>query len=313
MRRFSTLSIPNPISSFRTIVFDGIFYPTDVNIIEVGPRDGLQSEKKVLSLDVRKDFIHRLNKTGLKNIEIGSFVNEKAIPSLKDSIKLSKSLDKPKDVCYSVLVPNEKKYLEGVVGNKNIDEIVLFVSASDTFNKANINSDLNDSFKRFEDIVLHSKIDGLKVRGSISCVFGCPYEGRVETSKIIDIIKRYQSLGVSTIDLADTTGMGTRSKIINLLNECYYNHIPSHILTGHFHDVNNSALTLIDECLKRGINTFHTSIGGIGGCPYSGVPAGNLSTEKLLYYCLNRDIETNVDICEVMRISKWIKDQLKQE
>jgi hydroxymethylglutaryl-CoA lyase len=314
MKRFSTLSIPNfVIPSFRNLMIDSMCYPTDVNIIEVGPRDGLQSEGKVLSVDVRKEFIHKINKTGIKNIEIGSFVNEKIIPEMKDSIKLSKSLNKPKDSCYSVLVPNEKKYLEGVVGNKNVDEIVLFVSASDTYNKFNINTNLDDAFKRMEDIVIHAKIDGLKTRGSISCALGCPYEGDVKISRVIDIIERYQRLGVDMIDLSDTTGMGTRSKIIKLLDECIDHNIPPYMLSGHFHDINNSALTLVDECLKKGINTFHTSIGGIDNNPYSSRQVRNLSTEKLLYYCLNREIETNIDISEVMRVSCWIKKQFKSK
>ena len=310
MRRFSTLAFPFRNSFFST--FTQSIFPTEVNIIEVGPRDGLQNEKKVLSLETRKQFIERLNKTGLKNIEIGAFVNDKVIPSMKNSIELSKSLTKPLDVCYSVLVPNEKKYIEGVIGNKNIDEIVLFVSASDTFNKLNIHTDLDTAFNRFEDIILHAKLDGLKVRGSISCSLGCPFEGEIPATKVAEIIQRYLSLGVDTVDIADTNGAGTRRKINNILDECFSYNIPFERLTGHFHDNKDSALILVEECMKKGINTFHTSIGGLGGCPYSSTKVGNLSTEKLLYYCLNREIETNVDICEVQKISQWIREEIKQ-
>jgi len=310
MRRYSTLPLPYFRDFYKT--FEGFSFPKDINIIEVGPRDGLQNEKKILPLNIRKEFIERLSNTGIKHIEIGSFVNDKIIPSMKDSIQLSKSLTKPKDITYSVLVPNEKKYFEGVIGNKNIDEVVLFVSASDTFNKLNIHTTLDEAFKRFEDVALHSKLDGLSLRGSISCALGCPYEGDIKTSKIIDIIERYLSLGVNTIDIADTIGTGTRQKIINILEECLINKIPNERLNGHFHDTKDNALTLVEECMKRGINTFHTSIGGLGGCPYSIGKAGNLSTEKLLYYCLNREIETNIDICEVNKISRWIREQVKQ-
>ena len=310
MRRYSTLPLPYFRDFYKT--FEGFCFPNEINIIEVGPRDGLQNEKKVLSLNTRKELIERLSTTGIKNIEIGSFVNDKIIPSMQDSIKLSKSLQKPKNVNYSVLVPNEKRYLEGVVGNKNIDEIVLFVSASDTFNKLNIHTTLDTAFKRFEDIALHAKLDGLSLRGSISCALGCPYEGHIKPSKVIDIIERYLSLGVDTIDIADTIGCGTRNKIINILEECLNNKIPNERLTGHFHDTKDSALTLVEECMKRGVTTFHTSIGGLGGCPYNPTKAGNLSTEKLLYYCLNREIETNIDICEINKISRWIREQIKQ-
>jgi hydroxymethylglutaryl-CoA lyase len=310
MRRYSSL----PLSYFKDFsrTFEGHCFPTEVNIIEVGPRDGLQNEKKILPLNIRKEFIERINKTGIKNIEIGSFVNDKMIPSMKDSIKLSKSLKKPLNVNYSVLVPNERKYLEGVAGNTNINEVVLFVSASDTFNKLNIYTTLDEAFKRFENIAIHAKLDGLSLRGSISCALGCPFEGNIKTSKIIDIMERYLSLGVNTIDIADTIGCGTRKKIINILDECLMNKIPPERLTGHFHDTKDSGLTLVEECMKRGINTFHTSIGGLGVCPYSPTKAGNLSTEKLLYYCLNRDIETNIDLCEVQNISRWIREQVKQ-
>ncbi len=286
-------------------------FPNFANIIEVGPRDGLQNEKKILSVIQKQEFINSLQyKCNFKHIEIGSFVNPKAVPTMKDSVHLSKILNKPNsnDVLYSVLVPN-KKGMEDVINNPNVDEIVLFVSVSDTFNKHNINCTLDEAFEKFKVIIEDAKRYNKKIRGSISCCFGCPYEGQIEVSKVIDVIRRYNDLDVDLIDIADTIGVGTPQQCLSILEEAK-KIVPISKLTGHFHDTNNNAIKNVEMCLKLGMTTFHSSIAGIGGCPYSPKRVGNLDTTKLLEFLYTKDIKTGINLEEVKTTSKWIKDIL---
>jgi hydroxymethylglutaryl-CoA lyase len=304
-------------SKYYTNVFDNI--PNFVKIIEVGPRDGLQNEKQILSLRDKLTLIEKLEKSNIKNIEVASFVNPKLVPQMADSNELVKNLY-VNNTIYSALVPNLKGFKQGIYQTNiytpdttiPIKEIVLFTAASETFNKKNTNATIDESFKRFEEVAKEAYKNKIAIRGSISCCLGCPYEGYIHHDKVINVIKRYADLGVQYIDIADTIGVGTPKHIHEILNKgkIYFS---IDRLTGHFHDTSDTALDLVDACLEHGMSIFHSSIGGLGGCPFSPKRAGNLSTEKLVEHLHSRHIDTGIDLNSLKETSKWIKTILKKE
>ena len=275
-----------------------------INVIDVTLRDGIQSEKKVLSSHEKFVILNGLIRAGVTNLEVTSFV--KNIPQFNDNKHLCRNLVQFKEVTYSVLVPNIKGYNDMINCGGNIKEIVLFVSATDTFNKKNINATKDKAFERFKDIINVAKKDNLKIRGSISCCFDCPYEGETTVESVIDVIKRYKDFGVDTIDIADTIGTGTTDKLRRLLDETL-KIVDVDKVTGHFHDTNNNALSLVEKSLEYGITTFHTSLGGLGGCPYSSKIVGNLSTEKLIDYLHSRGYKTNIELDKIKRLENIFK------
>ena len=279
------------------------------NIIEVGLRDGLQSHPRTLSSMQKFNIINTLIKANFKQLEIASFVNPKLVPQLADSKHISTNVTRYTDVIYSALVPNVKGYHE-MKSTKNINEIVLFVSTSETFNKKNINSDINGAFKKFYDISKLAHKDGIKIRGSISCIFDCPYEGYKNKEEVVDIVRRYLDIGVDRIDLADTIGTGTPLRMGVLLNDLD-KVISIDRLTGHFHDTEGTALSLVEVCLNSGMNTFHGSINGLGGCPFSNKIVGNLSTEKLIDYLHLRGYNTGIDVTKLNKIKILDKNETK--
>lgn len=272
------------------------------NVIEVGLRDGLQSYPNILSSMEKFNIINTLIKANVKQLEIASFVNPKAVPQLADSKHISNNVTRYNGVIYSALVPNEKGYRD-MLSTKNINEIVLFVSTSDTFNKKNINTTKDEAFKRFNDIAKLAHKDGIKIRGSISCIFDCPYEGHTKKEDVVDIVRRYLDIGVDRVDLADTIGTGDKLRMRELLNDVEKVIVIDKV-TGHFHDTRGTALELVDVCLNYGMNTFHGSINGLGGCPFSNKIVGNLSTEKLIDYLHSKGYNTgiNVDILNKIKI-----------
>ena len=290
-------------------------FPAYAKIIEVAPRDGLQNEKTILSIGNKLRLIKKIESCGFTDIEVGSIVNPKLVPQMKGSGDLVRFLNN-KNINYSILIPNMKSYTDTIY-QKNIfdrkvqvNEIVLFTAASETFNQKNINCSIDESFKRFKPIVDKAIRDKINVRGSISCSLGCPYEGLVKTNKVVDIINRYFDMGVSTIDIADTIGVGTQKQIADILSHASRTVHVRH-LTGHFHDTNDSALDLIDICLDYGVNTFHSSIGGIGGCPFSPKRAGNLATEKLVLHLHSLGIDTGINLNRLKETSKWCEQLIK--
>jgi hydroxymethylglutaryl-CoA lyase len=260
------------------------------NIIEVALRDGLQTEKRLISSHSKLHAINRLVRAGVKDIEITSFVNTKLLPQFDDNYHIARNVLRYNNVKYSALVPNEKGYHK-FRESGNIDEAVLFISTSETFNKKNINSNIKDAFERFVKISKLAKDDGVKLRGSISCCFTCPYEGDISTDKVRDIIKRYIDIGVDRIDIADTIGTGTAIKLKKIVDGFDVTNI-----TGHYHDTNGKAIELVEASLDNGIYTFHSSIKGTGGCPFSSKIVGNLSTEKLVEYLHSKGIKTGIEL-----------------
>jgi len=275
-----------------------------INVIDVTLRDGIQSERKLLSSHEKFVILNGLIRAGVRHLEVTSFV--KNIPQFDDNKHISRNLVQFNEVIYSALIPNIRGYNDMIMCGGNIKEIVLFVSTSDTFNKKNINATKDKAFERFKDIVKISKKDNIKIRGSISCCFECPYEGESTVESVIDIVKRYVDLGIDKIDIADTIGTGTPYKLSKILDETL-KIINVDKVTGHFHDTNNNALSLVDKSLEYGITTFHSSLGGLGGCPYSSKIVGNLSTEKLIDYLHKRGYNTEIELDKIKRLQQVFK------
>ena len=285
-----------------------------INVIEVGPRDGLQNEMKCLPVSTKVELIKKLVDSGVKNIEAGSFVNYTKVPQMHGTDEV---IEKSKDICkeskcnLSVLLPH-KSYVKNIgKGDEGVNEIVFFVSASNSFNLKNINTDITGAFKRFSDInkelVLQNKRK-IKIRGSISCCWGCPYEGKVEHQAIKNIIKRYEDLGVDMIDICDTIGNATSSTTELLLSKIN-SYVPFSL---HLHDTNGQAIQSALKGVQMGIKTVQSSIAGLGGCPFSPKRAGNVDTVKLVKMLHSEGYNTGINVDELEKISEWIKNELKQ-
>jgi hydroxymethylglutaryl-CoA lyase len=275
-----------------------------IQIIEVGPRDGLQNERKILNINQRKELINKCTSIGLNHIEVGSYINPKLVPQVANTYELLDELNE--DYFYSVLVPHVKFWNY----HSKIKEIVLFVAASESFNKKNINCTIDEAFKRFEPIINSIRDKGIMVRGSISTSLKCPYEGNTSIDSVLKIIEKYINCEVDMIDIADTIGEGTPEQTDLLLRKIkeYY---PIQRFTGHFHDTNDLAIQNVEACLKNGMTIFHSSIGGLGGCPFSPKRAGNLSTEKLVDYLHKKGYYTGIDKEECEKIGKWVQEELR--
>ncbi len=274
-----------------------------INVIDVTLRDGIQTEKRILTSHEKFVIINGLIRAGVTNLEVTSFV--KNIPQFNDNKHISRNLVCFNEVNYSALVPNVRGYNDMISCGGNIKEIVLFVSTSDTFNKKNINATKEEAFKRFNDIVKLSKLDNIKVRGSISCCFDCPYEGEQSIESVTDIVKRYVDLGVDKIDIADTIGTGTPDKMSRILDSVL-KVVPVEKITGHFHST-DEALRLVEKSLDYGVTTFHSSIAGLGGCPNSSKIVGNLSTYKLIDYLHLRGYKTGIELDKIKRLENIFK------
>ena len=278
-----------------------------IKIIEVGPRDGLQNEKKVLSIDQRKQLIDKCTSIGLSHIEVGSLVNPKLLPQVSNTDALLGKLEDKH--YYSILVPHIKFLNLNKENMNKCKEIVLFVAASESFNKKNINCESDEAFKRFIPIVKVAKENGLQVRGSISTCLKCPYEGNMYVDKVLNIVDQYIKMDVNLIDIADTIGEGTPEQtrlLIRKIKEYY----PIDHFTGHFHDTNDLAIQNVEACLEEGMSIFHSSIGGLGGCPFSPKRAGNLSTEKLVSFLDKKGYTTGIKLEDCNKIGKWIQNEL---
>lgn len=282
--------------------------PGFVRILEVGPRDGLQNESAILSVDQKLEFIHRLRAANIDNIEVGSLVNYNKVPQMSGTPQVLKRLNNVFDTRFSVLVPAASKVIDL---EDSVDEIVLFVSASETFNKKNINTNIDGSFARFEAIIqqLKEQSRNVTIRGSISCCWGCPYEGSVSIRTIVDIMNRYQALGASTLDICDTIGIASPSSTRTLLSYLLELRTPAS-LSLHLHDTNGKAIPSALAAAEMGINYFHSSTAGIGGCPFSPTRVGNVDTLRLVQALHQAGYKTNIDTVELESVSKWIRDTL---
>jgi len=277
--------------------------PGSVTIVEVGPRDGLQNESGFVPTDAKIELIERLSETGLKRIEITSFVHPRAIPQLRDSEEIVARVPQKPSIFYSTLVPNEKGLERAVVSG--VKEICLFVSASETHNQRNVKMSIADSLKGFRSISEKALANGIRMRGYVVTAFGCPYEGRIAPEKVEFIIEEYKSLGVQEIALGDTTGMGNPVMVSRMI-ERITPRFETTDLALHFHDTRGMALANILAALRQGVTIFDSSIGGLGGCPYAPGASGNVATEDLVYMLTRMGIATGVDLNRLVDASRFM-------
>ena len=281
--------------------------PIRVKIVEVGPRDGLQNEKETIPAEIKIELVDRLTKAGFENIEAASFVSPKWVPQMATSAAVMAGITRKPGVVYSALVPNMQGFAAAL--DAKADEIVIFGSASEAFSQKNINCSIAESIERFVEVARAAKEHKLRLRGSISCAFGCPYQGEVAAESVVDVIQRLRELGCDEIDIADTIGVGTPNKVQSVM-ELAERHYPVTQLSGHFHDTYGQALANIFASMKVGISIFHSSVAGLGGCPYAKGATGNVATEDVLYLMNGLGIETGIDIDAVVDAGQFISQHL---
>ncbi|MDN7494356.1 hydroxymethylglutaryl-CoA lyase [Burkholderia gladioli] len=285
-------------------------YPAAVKIVEVGPRDGLQNEKSFVPTETKVALVDRLSKAGFRNVEAASFVSPKWVPQMADGAELMAGIARRPGTIYSVLTPNLKG-LENALAAR-ADEVVIFGAASEAFSQKNINCSIAESIARFEPVARAAKDAGARLRGSISCSLGCPYQGEVPVAAVIDVVERFAALGCDEIDIADTIGVGTAAQTRALMAEVA-RVFPRERLSGHFHDTYGQALANIHAALLEGIEIFHASVAGLGGCPYAKGATGNVATEDVLYLMQGLGIETGIDLGEVVEAGDFISRAIGRE
>ncbi len=284
-------------------------YPTRVKMVEVGPRDGLQNEKRTVPTAVKVELINRLAAAGLPVVEAGSFVSPKWVPQMADTGEVMARIDRREGVSYPVLVPNLKG-LEAAIA-AGATEIAGFAAATETFSQKNTNCSISESLERLES-VCHGALDaGLRVRGYISVVLGCPYEGEVTPAQVAVVVRRLWEMGCYEVSLGDTVGMGTAAKTQRMI-EAVCAHVPVERLAGHFHDTYGQAIANILASLELGMATFDSSVAGLGGCPYSPGATGNVATEDVLYMLNGMGIETGVDMGDLLDAAEFICTHLER-
>lgn len=283
-----------------------------VQIVEVGPRDGLQNEKTTLSVPMRRDFVRHLASSGLKRIEVGAFVSPKWVPQMTGSHELIVDLLKdpkefPKDIHFSALVPNVKGMEDALT--TAIPEVAVFGASSESFSRRNINCSIAESLERFKQVCALAKKNKRKVRGYLSVAFGCPYEGSVSEKKVIELIKAYFKMGIYEVSIGDTIGVATPKQVRSLLNKLKKD-IPLRKIAMHLHDTRGTALANVLASLDMGVRVFDSSFGGLGGCPYARGASGNLATDDLVYMLHGMGFETGVDLQRLLQFSPTITQEI---
>ncbi|MBL4797816.1 MAG: hydroxymethylglutaryl-CoA lyase [Oleispira sp.] len=287
-----------------------------VRIVEVGPRDGLQNEKEMLSCNDKVQLIEALAKTGIQHIEAGSFVSPKWVPQMADSLQVMQGIQRLDNVRYAALTPNMKGFQQALEAGAS--EIAIFAAASESFSQKNINCSIEESLQRFIPIMDQAKKLNLPVRGYVSCILGCPYEGAITQdnaqlyfTQVKYVSQRLLDMGCYEVSLGDTIGTGTPGFTEQLL-QVLLSDIPAAQLAVHFHDTYGQALANILIALQNGIFTIDSSIAGLGGCPYAKGASGNVATEDVLYMLQGMGIETGIHLTEVIKIGNWISQKLNR-
>jgi hydroxymethylglutaryl-CoA lyase len=281
--------------------------PKRVTIKEVGPRDGLQNEKRSISTEDKITWINSLSETGLSYIEVSSFVHPKWIPQLADASEVLEKINRKPGITYAALVPNIRGLVRAL--ETNVDEVSVFMSASEAHNQNNINKSIEETYPVLEEVVKEAKAAGKTVRGYLSTVIGCPYEGPVAPEQVRKVADSLFSMGIDELSLGDTIGVGVPSQVERLLEELLP-HFEAGQLAMHFHDTRGTALANIMKSIEMGITTFDSSLGGLGGCPYAKGASGNVATEDLLYLLHEMGVDTGVDFDAVMKSAALIEKVL---
>lgn len=274
-----------------------------VTIVEVGPRDGLQNEAVSLPVELRVEMIERLGDAGLPVVEAGAFVSPRWVPQMAGSGDVFKRLRRRSGVRYPVLVPNEKGYADARAAGAN--EVAVFAAASESFSRKNINCSIAESLDRFRPVCSQAKVDGVRVRGYISCVLGCPYEGDVPVRQVIAVAEALAAMGCAEISLGDTIGVGTPGQARAMLKSVA-RVVPMDRLAAHFHDTYGQALANLLACLEEGVRTIDASVAGLGGCPYAKGASGNVGTEDVAYMLRGLGFETGVDLDRLTEVGMFI-------
>ncbi|MDR5778199.1 hydroxymethylglutaryl-CoA lyase [Caballeronia sp. LZ065] len=277
--------------------------PAKVKIVEVGPRDGLQNEKEFVPTETKIELVNRLARAGIVNVEVTSFVSPKWVPQMADANAVMAGIERRPGTIYSVLTPNMRGF-EGALEAK-ADEIVIFGAASEAFSQKNINCSIAESVARFEPVARAAKEAGIRLRGSVSCALGCPYQGEVSIASVVDVVERFKALGCDEIDIADTIGVGTPRRTREVMAAAS-KAFPRERLSGHFHDTYGQAVGNVYASLLEGIEIFHASVAGLGGCPYAKGATGNVATEDVVYLLNGLGIETGIDLGELIEIGDFI-------
>ncbi|HEX7338534.1 MAG TPA: hydroxymethylglutaryl-CoA lyase [Rhodanobacteraceae bacterium] len=278
-----------------------------IRLVEVGPRDGLQNERAIVPPRTKIELINRLGRTGIKTIEATSFVNPTWIPQLADAEQVFPAIERQPGVGYPVLVPNLKGYERARA--VNADEIAVFTAASEAFNRKNINATIDESIERFEPVMERAKADGVRVRGYISTVLGCPYQGDVPVRDVVRVARRLHDLGCVEISLGDTIGVGTPAKARAML-EAVAGEVPMAQLAVHFHNTYGQALANILACIEAGVRVVDSSVSGAGGCPYARGATGNVASEDVVYMLHGLGMETGIDLDKLIDVGIWLSGVL---
>jgi hydroxymethylglutaryl-CoA lyase len=283
---------------------------TDVRIVEVGPRDGLQNEKTIISVVDKISLINRLSRCGFKTIEATSFVSPKWVPQLADAAEVFAGIEKMPGVGYPVLVPNLQGYERALAVGAT--EVAIFGAASEAFSQKNINASIDESIERFIPVLEHAKNDGIKVRAYISTVLGCPYQGDVPIADVVRVAKCLFELGCYEISLGDTIGIGTPKNSRAML-AAVATEIPMKSLAVHFHDTRGQALANILACLEEGVRVIDSAVSGTGGCPYAMGASGNVATEDVVYMLEGLGLKTGIALPSLITTGRWLSQLLNRE
>ncbi len=278
-----------------------------VKIVEVGPRDGLQNEKQTVSVETKVELVERLAAAGFTTVEAGAFVSPKWVPQMAASGEVMARLRRTPGVSFPVLAPNLKGYEAARAAGA--DTVAVFGAASESFSQKNINCSIAESLERFRPVIDAAKADGVRVRGYVSCVLGCPYEGRVPLANVVKVSKALYDMGCYEISLGDTIGVGTHDEARAMIR-AVAGEAPVNAIAGHYHDTYGQALANIWASIAEGVRVFDASVSGLGGCPYARGASGNVASEDVVYSLSRSGVETGVDLDALISISLWISDAL---
>jgi hydroxymethylglutaryl-CoA lyase len=281
-----------------------------VRIVEVGPRDGLQNEKTIIPAATKIELIDRLSATGLETIEATSFVSPKWVPQLADAAEVFAGIARRPGIRYPVLVPNETGYARA--REAGAEEVAVFTAASEAFNQRNINATIEESITRFVPVLERAAADGVAVRGYVSTVLGCPYQGEVPVADVVRVARRLHALGCYEISLGDTIGIGTPAKARAMLRAVAAE-VPIGALAVHFHDTRGQALANILACLEEGVRVVDSAVSGTGGCPYARGATGNVASEDVVYMLEGLGLDTGIDLDRLIDTGLWLSRQLQRE
>jgi len=283
--------------------------PTRVKIVEVGPRDGLQNEKQVVPTDIMIELIDRLAEAGVSVIEATSFVSPKWVPQMGDNTAVLEGIKRHPQTIYTALTPNLQGFDGAIQAGAN--EVAIFGAASESFSRKNINCSIAESLKRFEPVISAASALEMPVRGYVSCVVGCPYEGAIDPNKAADVAKILFDMGCYEVSLGDTVGVGNPASIQRMIEACA-KVVPIKKLAGHYHDTYGMAIANIYASLQMGMAIFDASVAGLGGCPYAKGASGNVATEDVVYLLQGLGIETGIDLAKLAAIGDWISGAINR-